>query len=1168
MNVEHRFVGARPLLPGEPFLGREEILDELCQRLLAERIVLLHSPSGVGKTSLIRAGLIPYFNSREFQVPIGDATAGMLMDGMTSRTLADLLFDQLEPTGDGEDATKPKLIVIDQCEEIFAREEDKPLRFIIELAELCQRRDVWVLVAVREDFLGTLLAVGKAIPGALRERVRLELMDPDQVHRLIDASVLGSDHAADKVRRDLKLLCNDALERSGLSRGISPMIVQVLAVTYLGRSHRPKSGTGGSERGASIESLLAEYIDQTLQQIAPGPGKSDGDEEVCRWVMRIWMESSLTRGSTERDYCRVEQIPSDISSETIELFVDRGILTRYAEGRIGFSHDRFVPAARMSNRAYQRHPKYGFEYNVARWRSSAAWKWNLATLLQATSGLTSWHRLGRTARAFALKGLIRSTAWLLGLATLLGVAWAIASVASNTNLLASELATTESELKKKLGELEVKQGELDRAQADLDSRQQELGDVEASLHQISDLNLARMQARLVSWTVPARSAIRMLLPPAGGGPTPSGRSLHFARLLALELLSSKIRIHRELLGADALAERTTPPSICGLEIDEGGIRYVRDCRSPSRGRWTLDAPENDEPSNFGGAGSLKDFACRSSGSLRPAAFPLLRLHGVQRPAVSIDATSDANAVDSAELASTSILMTASRMSEARVFARPAEFDCYTSLDPSLMTLGAVVATARGIVGISTTKIGTGRARSTTAHLWRLSSEAIRRCLEGLRAGSAHSCPYVEIFGHVHVGSGNWSVVQFDVEETEGLSARLTSDQSQQVRIWAGTPESIPTPSSRDEWVKFIQVEDGERVVVTASQYCLADACRTGDMRPLLDGEQAYPLALFPAGTFSAWKDTVVLLRNGWVVPLSASDKGPRSVSRKSHLRTKTGPFAFERRRRSPEVLFHPLGSGGIAYHRGTPTNPSEAWTLEWDDSKSVWDVSELDPALKSALLVEPDVRIGAIGGHEGWVLIATHRLKEGAELSICRVNERGPFECPEVRAAKLGAAPPVSIDVIPFGTGYVAAAGLESGVISLTYLAKNEQGRLVALSQVDTEQAHSGNAVVTLVPSGEAQRLLLVSGGTERAVAVHTVMLSGSDTIGVEPWGYVADFASPVFVAERTASRTGGAAALVGSIYGEVALLNLKDEDLVEQLCRSLGQSGEALEPGCPPIAR
>ena len=48
--------------------GRDAELRDLLDLLIAERIVLLHSPSGAGKSSLVQAGLIPLLAEEGFAV--------------------------------------------------------------------------------------------------------------------------------------------------------------------------------------------------------------------------------------------------------------------------------------------------------------------------------------------------------------------------------------------------------------------------------------------------------------------------------------------------------------------------------------------------------------------------------------------------------------------------------------------------------------------------------------------------------------------------------------------------------------------------------------------------------------------------------------------------------------------------------------------------------------------------------------------------------------------------------------------------------------------------------------------------------------------------------------------------------------------------------------------
>src|SRR5687767_123695 len=64
------YVGPRSFTRTEKrlYFGREREARELSELLLAERIVLVHSPSGAGKTSLIETQVVPAFIAERFHV--------------------------------------------------------------------------------------------------------------------------------------------------------------------------------------------------------------------------------------------------------------------------------------------------------------------------------------------------------------------------------------------------------------------------------------------------------------------------------------------------------------------------------------------------------------------------------------------------------------------------------------------------------------------------------------------------------------------------------------------------------------------------------------------------------------------------------------------------------------------------------------------------------------------------------------------------------------------------------------------------------------------------------------------------------------------------------------------------------------------------------------------
>jgi WD40 repeat protein len=87
------YPGPRAFLRGEDLYGRERETVELLDLLIAERIVLLYSPSGAGKTSLIQAALMPALEREGFRVlppmrPGFEAAAAPRADQVTAAETA------------------------------------------------------------------------------------------------------------------------------------------------------------------------------------------------------------------------------------------------------------------------------------------------------------------------------------------------------------------------------------------------------------------------------------------------------------------------------------------------------------------------------------------------------------------------------------------------------------------------------------------------------------------------------------------------------------------------------------------------------------------------------------------------------------------------------------------------------------------------------------------------------------------------------------------------------------------------------------------------------------------------------------------------------------------------------------------------------------------------
>ena len=138
----------------ELFVGRERLVAELATRVLERRLVAVVGASGSGKSSLVRAGLIPL--ARSGRLP-GETPwhAHVMVPGRDPLGVLDAIED-LDDAG-------PRLLVVDQFEEVFTAQPVMIEAFTTRLLDLAgdPALDVHVVVVVRADEYGALDRAGR-----------------------------------------------------------------------------------------------------------------------------------------------------------------------------------------------------------------------------------------------------------------------------------------------------------------------------------------------------------------------------------------------------------------------------------------------------------------------------------------------------------------------------------------------------------------------------------------------------------------------------------------------------------------------------------------------------------------------------------------------------------------------------------------------------------------------------------------------------------------------------------------------------------------------------------------------------------------------------------------------------------------------------------------------
>ena len=153
------------------FCGRERLVDDLVARLAERSFVGVVGPSGVGKSSVLRAGLL-------------EALAGGALPG-SREWPASLIRPSAHP--EPVSAVGGQVIAVDQFEELFTacEDEDERRAFVASLVAAAAERRAVVALALRADFYGRCAAYPDFARLLSSSHVLVGPMQPDELRRAI-----------------------------------------------------------------------------------------------------------------------------------------------------------------------------------------------------------------------------------------------------------------------------------------------------------------------------------------------------------------------------------------------------------------------------------------------------------------------------------------------------------------------------------------------------------------------------------------------------------------------------------------------------------------------------------------------------------------------------------------------------------------------------------------------------------------------------------------------------------------------------------------------------------------------------------------------------------------------------------------------------------------------
>jgi len=245
------------------FFGRDGERKIVAANLLASRLTVLYGPSGVGKSSLLNAGVachlrrlaqqnLEEFGTPEFSVIVFGAWRddprcglGRILGQQVSEDMPGRLAEKLDRVSSRLECDL--LVILDQFEEYFLYHpnEDCQSGFASEFAEAVnQSVRTSFLISIREDSLAKLDRFEGAIPGILGNRLRVDHLNLDAAREAIQKPIEQFNRL--RSRDEPPVTIEDALVEKVLRQVATGRMVRAVSGDTFGR--RPSASHRADER--------------------------------------------------------------------------------------------------------------------------------------------------------------------------------------------------------------------------------------------------------------------------------------------------------------------------------------------------------------------------------------------------------------------------------------------------------------------------------------------------------------------------------------------------------------------------------------------------------------------------------------------------------------------------------------------------------------------------------------------------------------------------------------------------------------------------------------------------------------------------------------------------------------------------------------------------------
>lgn len=317
------------------FFGREADCERLHSRLLSSSVLVVFGKSGVGKTSLLRAGLLSRFQApqdlvvtqRMLSEPVAavrQLLGKVLGLNVQDESLASLLVRAEQCVGGAV------VVVLDQFEEFFLRcTPAQRAQFGRELAEVLRLdlRRSHLILSLREDFLAQMAELEEFVPSILQQRFRVTALDRAQTREAIL-----------KPAQLFHLEIDPALVEELLAlSGIEPPQLQIILDRLYEHRQGQRIGWETYQSLGGAERILRGYFEETLRH-SLGP-----ERQRARQLLKAMLTDQKTKLVTTLEELDVRLgWPRENLMAVLKLLVESRLVRSWEEGERGcyeLAHD-------------------------------------------------------------------------------------------------------------------------------------------------------------------------------------------------------------------------------------------------------------------------------------------------------------------------------------------------------------------------------------------------------------------------------------------------------------------------------------------------------------------------------------------------------------------------------------------------------------------------------------------------------------------------------------------------------------------------------------------------------------------------------------------------------------------------------------------------------------